>query len=109
MILLIQKSQHSDIKLELPTASKNPELSGVKSLMISLDNKGNLFLENQSLSKKNLQRELALLKIEQPNLPITIQGDKKVNLGLVIETLDLVKRNGFKNVMIQTSAAEESL
>jgi biopolymer transport protein ExbD len=103
MMALMQRAQRSEIKLSLPSSTQKPSLLVAKSLAISLDTSGQIYLEGQKVSKKDLQNELQLLKLENSALPIVITGDKKVNLGLVIEVLDLAKKNGFRNVTIETS------
>lgn len=103
MMALMQRAQRSEIKLSLPSSTQKPSLLAAKSLSISLDTSGQIYLEGQKVSKKDLQNELQILKLENSTLPIVIKGDKSVNLGLVIEVLDLAKKNGFRNVTIETS------
>lgn len=103
MMALMQRAQRSEIKLSLPTTTANPTLSSSTSLSVSLDISGQIFLEGKKVSKNELLKELQFLKFEGLTPPIVIKGDKRVNLGLVIEVIDLAKKNGFRNVTIETN------
>ncbi len=103
MMALMQRAERSEIKLSLPSSDLKTSIVSSNSLTVSLDVNGQIYLEQQKITKQELLRELQVLNLENATLPIIIRGDKRVNLGLVIEVLDLAKKNGFRNVTIETS------
>lgn len=107
MMALMQRAQRAEIKLTLPTASANPKLLSTPSLEVSLDVDGRIFLHGQKISKKALVKELQFLKFEGLTPPVIIKGDERVNLGLVIEVIELAKKNGFRNVTIETNLQKD--
>lgn len=110
MLTLLQRSQQSEIEVSLPTATKSSENKLLNNLSVSINFEGQIFLENKQLSKKNLERELQLIRLDQNPLPtVSIKGDKRIPLGQVIEILDLVRANGFNNVRIETSLNNTSM
>ncbi len=103
MMALMQKVSRNGIKLSLPSASKKNLESNSRSFTVSIDNSSTIFLENKKLSMGQLKRELELMKLEGISAAVSLQGDKASNLGLVVEVLDVLKKNGFRNVTIETS------
>lgn len=107
MFALIQRADRRGLNLNLPqTQISQPKLNP-KTITLTVDTYGQIFIENRQISKFELQGELRVISIEDPKANLTLKGDKKVNLGVFVEILDLVKKSGFRNVMIETNTTPD--
>lgn len=105
MMALVQRVQKSELKLTLPasTVATPSTKTETTNISIGIDISGQIFIENKRVTKKELEKELDLIKLSGPIPPLILQGDRNANFGLVIEVLDLVKKMGYRNVTIETS------
>ena len=63
---------------------------------------GEIYLDKEMLSLGDLKRRLRVLKVENPDLKVFINGDEHADFGRGIEILDEVRSVGIKRVSIQT-------
>ncbi len=105
MIALIQQSDRGAIKLDLPETKTEILKLNSKAITVAVDTRGHIFLENKRVTPAELQKELKFINIEDQKAKLILKGDKEVNLGIFVEVLDLVKKTGFRNVMIETSSS----
>lgn len=104
MMALVQRVQKAELKLTLPSSISGATTTADQTpITISIDTSGVIYIENKKVSKVELEKELTLIKLSGPLPVIVLRGDKHANFGVVIDILDLVKKNGFKNVTIETS------
>jgi len=86
------------IPLDLPQASSAKELP-LKKVSISIDKDGNIYLDAKKISLQTLQQALA--KISKKS-SIIIRSDKNSRFVTFIQVLDLLKREGFENIAVET-------
>ena len=92
----------SGVKINLPESSsvlKNEKLDPVT---VSINSKGEIFIQKKKFSKNQLIKKLTLLKKNNQNLKIYIKGDKRLDYGKVMDLMNLINRSGFKKVALVT-------
>ncbi len=89
------------IKLELPTA-KTSAPSEPQEYVLTVDKKGELFLNRQPVALAALEAEIrkALPKMKEGAL--VLKADQEISHGLVVRVMDLAKRGGVKKLIIGT-------
>ena len=92
------------IPLNLPKGDGKAVESSEKTLDISVDKNGNIFLANQPVKLANLTKKINSLVKENPRLQMMISGDKKADYGQVIEVMALLRAAGFTQVGLKTDA-----
>ena len=92
----------SGIKINLPESSSILKNEKKDPVTVSLNSKGEIFIQKKKFSKEQLINKLTLLKKNNKNLKIFIKGDKKLNYGKVMELMNLINKSGFKKVALVT-------
>ena len=80
------------IKVDLPKASDTPSIAKPKTKAISIQATGQIYLDTYPVTLQELEDYLRKYKAADPNLPVVVKGDEKINYGRVIEVLDLLNR-----------------
>ena len=80
------------IKVDLPKASDTPSIAKPKTRAISIQATGQIYLDTYPVTLQELEEYLRKYKAADPNLPIVVKGDEKINYGRIIEVLDLLNR-----------------
>ncbi|MGO9444390.1 MAG: ExbD/TolR family protein [Thiobacillaceae bacterium] len=80
------------IKVNLPKASQTPPLGKPKTKAITIDNKGQIYLDTYPVSMSELESRLRSFKAITPDLPVVIKGDAKIEYERVIDVMDLCGR-----------------
>ena len=93
------------IPLNLPKGDGKTISSPEKTLDISIDAKGNIFVAEQKIRQKDLIKKITAIVRENPKIQMMISGDKKANYGNVIEVMALLRTAGFTQVGLKTDAA----
>tara|TARA_B100000683_G_C12129606_1_gene407047 strand:- start:164 stop:565 length:402 start_codon:yes stop_codon:yes gene_type:complete len=92
----------SGIKINLPESSSVLKNEKQDPVTVSINSKGEIFIQKKKFSKDQLIQKLTLLKKNNQNLKIYIKGDKKLDYGKVMELMNLINRSGFKKVALVT-------
>jgi len=92
----------SGIKINLPESSSVLKNEKKDPVTVSLNSKGEIYIQKKKFSREQLINKLTLLKKNNENLKIYIKGDKKLNYGKVMELMNLINRSGFKKVALVT-------
>ena len=92
----------SGIKINLPESSSILKNEKKDPVTVSLNSKGEIFIQKKKFSREQLIIKLTLLKENNKNLKIYIKGDKKLNYGQVMELMNLINKSGFKKVALVT-------
>ncbi len=80
------------IKVNLPKASNVPSLVKPKTKAITIDDRGQLYLDAYPVSMTELEAGLRAHKAVDPNFPVVIKGDAKIYYQNVMDVLDLMQR-----------------
>jgi biopolymer transport protein ExbD len=98
-IVTTQFVSEADLKINLPKAA-TAEAAATPSLMVSLNQQGELFLMEEPIDlnglKSNLEREVGL----NPGVRVTVAADGRVSYEQVIGVLDTVKQSGITKVAL---------
>ena len=93
------------IPLNLPKGDGKTISSPEKTLDISIDAKGSIFIGEEKISQKNLVKKITAIVAENPKIQMMISGDKKADYGSVIEVMALLRSAGFTQVGLKTDSA----
>ena len=92
----------SGIKINLPESSSVLKNEKKDPVTVSINSKGEIFIQKKKFSKNQLIKKLSLLKKSNQNLKIYIKGDKKLDYGKVMDLMNLINQSGFKKVALVT-------
>ena len=86
------------IKVNLPKTSSAVSNIGKKDIIISIDKKGNYYIDKVLVQNKALRDFLKSHK----NRTVIIKSDKSVAYGVVVHLIDIVKTAGINRVGLAT-------
>ncbi|MCX6553958.1 MAG: biopolymer transporter ExbD [Candidatus Aminicenantes bacterium] len=89
------------IKLELPTA-KTSANSEAQEWVLTVDKKGELFLNRQPLTLAELEVEIRKALPQMKDGALVLKADQGITHGLVVRVMDMAKRGGVKKLIIGT-------
>ena len=92
----------SGIKINLPESSSVLKNEKKDPVTVSINSKGEIFIQKKKFSKVQLINKLSLIKKNNQNLKIYIKGDKKLDYGKVMDLMNLINQSGFKKVALVT-------
>jgi biopolymer transport protein ExbD len=94
------------MKVNLPKASNTQSLAKPKTVAITINNEGKIFMDTIPVaSLDELQDRLSQRKASDPDFPIVIKGDSEVQYKNVIDVLALVSRLNLTQVGLATQRA----
>ena len=94
----------SGIPLDLPKGDGKAMDSPEKTLDISIDKNGKIYIANQQVKLENLTKKVQALVAENSKIQMMISGDRKADYGRVIEVMALLRAAGFAQVGLKTDA-----
>ena len=80
------------IKVNLPKASNSPSLSKPTTKAITITADGKIFLDTYPVSLAELEDRLRQHKALNPEFPVVVKGDAKIQYEMVIQVLDMLGR-----------------
>jgi biopolymer transport protein ExbD len=92
------------IKINLPKA-KTAEISPERNLLVTIVGPGKIYIGDKPVSMNNFQSELQLALFGRRDRTVVIKADKKVEYGIVVNILDIIRQSGAEHLAI---AAEKS-
>ncbi|MGH6968668.1 MAG: protein TolR [Stellaceae bacterium] len=69
-------------------------------LVITIDAKGNVYLQNSQIDEKDLGPRLIAVTNNNPNATIYVRGDRAIDYGRVLEIMGIVSSAGFTKVSL---------
>ena len=94
----------SGIPLNLPKGDGQNIDSNEKTLDISVDEKGQIFVAEQQVNMDSLIKKVTAIVSENPKIQMMISGDKNAHYGTVIEVMAALRQAGFSQVGLKTDA-----
>jgi biopolymer transport protein ExbD len=91
-----------DKDLNLPTASMRPKDPPRKPNYISVDGRGNLFLNMKPMDLPGLYTDLVALRVKDPDLSVIIRGDSGIQYQHVVNVLDVLQQANVVKVSLAT-------
>jgi biopolymer transport protein ExbD len=89
------------IKLELPTA-KTSANSEAQEYVLTIDKKGELFLNRRALALAELEAEIRKVLPQMKDGALVLKADQEIAHGMVVRVMDMAKRGGIKKLIIGT-------
>ncbi|MFH2092681.1 MAG: biopolymer transporter ExbD [Pseudomonadota bacterium] len=80
------------IKINLPKASNVPSLVQPKTKAITIDDKGQLYLDAYPVTMAELETNLMAQKAIDPDFPVVLKGDATIYYQNVMDVLDLMQK-----------------
>jgi len=93
----------NSIKVKLPIATPSERQLEPAIVNIAVDRRGEIYVDQQRLNVVELSAYLAKQIQQGTNVPVYISGDRDARHGDVIRVLDLVRRQGIRNVAFAIS------
>ena len=90
------------IKINLPESSSVLKNEKKAPVTITIDSKGQIFLQKKKFTANDLIKKLSLLKKQNKDLKIYLKGDKELNYGKIMNLMSLINKSGFKKVALVT-------
>ncbi len=90
------------IKVNLPESSSILKNEKNDPVTISINSKGEIFIQKKKMTPNNLIKKLSALKVQNKDLKIYIKGDKKLNYGKIMDLMTFINKSGFKKVALVT-------
>ncbi|KAJ6644863.1 Tol-Pal system protein TolQ, partial [Pseudolycoriella hygida] len=90
----------SGINVDLPETTSSPLSGQDEPLVVSINNKGELYLLETKISRKHLASKLSDILKEKKGARIFIRGDKNVSYGEVVEVVAEIHAAGFSKVAL---------
>ena len=92
----------SGIKINLPESSSVLKNEKKDHVTVSMNKKGEIFIQKKQFTSQQLIQKLKLLKKNNKNLKIYIKGDKNLDYGKVMDLMSLINKSGFTKVALVT-------
>ena len=106
MLASLSMIRLQSIKMDLPTATTAKRDFKPDILNISVDKRGDIFIDKKEYNTVELTSYLSNKFRVNTNVPVYISGDKDATHGSVIRVLDLVRRSGIQKVSFAISAQQ---
>ena len=90
------------IKVNLPESSSVLKNEKNDPVTVTINSKGEIFLQKKKFSADGLIKKLKALKSQNKDLKIYIKGDKKLNYGKVMDLMSFINKSGFKKDALVT-------
>ena len=106
IFILMCTASVQGMKVNLPKASNQPSLAKPKTKAITINNKGDIFLDTLPRTLQQLEQDLQAAKAQNPELPVVVKGDGLSQYQMVMDVLDVVGRVGVTQVGLATKTAK---
>ncbi len=94
IFILMATASVQGIKVQLPNASSSQSLVEPKTVAITINGEGQIFMDAFPVTVPELQAQLAARVAANPQLPVVVKGDQVAQYGKVLEVLDICRTVG---------------
>lgn len=105
IFILMATASVQGIKVDLPKASSAKSLVQPKTIALTVNNSGQVFMDAFPVTMPDLETRLRNAKAQNPDVPIVLKGDTTAQYGKVMEVLDLCRRLDLNKVGLVTGKA----
>jgi len=102
IFILVAPIMEHGIDVKLPTTSPSRIQPTEESMTVSIAPPGKIYLDNQRVTLDELRERLSRISLINPEAPVTLRADEKLDYGMVIKVLDGIKSGGITRVGIAT-------
>ena len=94
----VQQSQQSAsaVPVELPESSLDASPSAPEELIISIDERGEVYLKDEPVSLDELAASLTRIAQNKPETIVLVRGDQQVSYGRVGQIMAIVRASGLR-------------
>lgn len=92
----------SGINVNLPEASATPISGNDEPLTITINSKGEIFLQDISIEKATLITKLIAVTKEKKESRIMVRGDKNSNYGEIMNVVSSINAAGYNHISLIT-------
>jgi biopolymer transport protein ExbD len=92
IFIIMTTASVQGVKINLPKASNSPSLAKPQTKAITVTEDGRMFLDTYPVTMPELEQQLRSHKAVNPEFPVVVKGDAKVQYEKVIDILDLLGR-----------------
>ena len=92
----------NDLELNLPSAASRPKDAPKKPNYVTVDGKGDIFLNMKAVDLISLQQLLVQLRTEDPDLSVVVRGDSKIQYQKIVSVLDVLQQANVSKVGLAT-------
>jgi biopolymer transport protein ExbD len=92
IFIIMTTASVQGVKINLPKASNSPSLAKPQTKAITVTEDGRMFLDTYPVTMTELEQQLRSHKAVNPEFPVVVKGDAKVQYEKVIDILDLLGR-----------------
>jgi biopolymer transport protein ExbD len=92
IFIIMTTASVQGIKVNLPKASAAPSLAKPTTKAITIAEGGQIYLDTYPVTLAELEERLKQMKAVNPDFPVIIKGDAKIQYEKVVEVLDLMGR-----------------
>lgn len=93
------------VNVDLPDASATPVTGQEEPLAITVDGKGNVYIQETQIELQDVVPKLKAMAGENRNMRIFVRGDKGIHYGKVMEVVSAIHTAGFNRVALLTDVA----
>lgn len=102
MMVSLSMIKNEGVPVRLPQTAHSVAESRESSATVTITENGDIYLDKQKISLKELKNRLSAMKADDPELKVFINGDERAFFGQAVETLDEIRSLGIAKVSIQT-------
>lgn len=96
------------VQVDLPKTKASALSSNDEPLVLTLDGKGGLFIQDTPITVKNLVPKLEAITNHKKDTKIFIKADKKLSYGNVMNVMGLISDAGYAKVSLMTEVQESA-
>jgi biopolymer transport protein TolR len=108
ILMVVAPVIRSGINLDLPSG-KSVEISAQQEIVISINKKGESFLNSYPVAREDLIEEIKRLRGDQTGQPVYIHADKLISYGEIMGLLDDLKMAGIQKIGMSTRAIANAM
>jgi biopolymer transport protein ExbD len=91
------------VRVHLPQTANTSPVEPKKSVNVSVDAQGKLYLDRAEVTLPSLEDQLTTLHRADPDLAVHLNADQAVNYGLVAKAMSAVDRAGVSKLSVLTA------
>ena len=93
---------HHGVNVSLP-AAYTAQTNRQDYIGITITEDSSIYFDKQKVTAAELPARVKAAMQGKENVPVFVSGDRRANLGVAIEVLDLLRRAGIKEVSFETT------
>ncbi len=108
MVVSVSMVKNRGVPVQLPSSATAIRQDRQAYATITVTEAGDLYLDAQRITLRDLPARLEALKLANPKLQVVLHGDERASFGHTVRVLDEVRRLGIARVLIRTKPLSSS-